>query len=491
MATIDVLVIGAGPTGLVLAADLRRHGASVRLIDARADRLDLSKAPGVQARTLELLDRRGLARELISRGAPTDSARLHVSKRRTTRFPLEIGARDTRFPYLLMVSQTETEDILEQALDIPVERQTRLISFTQDADGVTALLRRADGTEEEVRARYLVGSDGVRSTVREQLGIAFEGETYPRSFLLGDVHIDGLDHDSLHIYPSRQGFALLIPLQRPAPWRLIAVEPGVPRENAPEPTEADLHDALLGLSGGTLSLRDPVWISRFPVHCRMAARFRDGRVFLAGDAAHVHSPAGAQGMNTGMQDAWNLGWKLALVATGRAPAELLDSYEAERMPVAAYVLKFTDRIFSIQASRHWLISGLRRLLIGPFARLISLARPLRQRAFRRISQLGIEYPDSPAITPGAGQRLADLELPDGNWLHELLQGPGYHLLTPEPSNLGRSFLTVHQVPVPEALLVRPDGYIAHRGQAGLEAYLHRWLQPEGVRRARPQPEAAP
>lgn len=505
METIDVLVVGAGPTGLVAASELLLHGASARLVETRRDRLDQSRAPGIQPRSLELFDRRGLARELTRRGEQVQRGLRYTPGHKAVVMTLDVGVRDTRFPALTMVSQTETEDVLEHhlgSLGGKIEREVTLTGFQQDTDGVTATLRHAGGREEQVRARYLIGADGIRSTVRRLLGVPFEGESYTQSFLVADLAITGpLASDAFHMFFDPGGIAGFLPLRRPAPWRLIALERQAPPEDAPEPTLDDLRK-VIPWTGLPLQFHDPVWISRFRIHLRMAARFRQGRVFLAGDAAHVHSPAGAQGMNTGLQDAWNLGWKLALVARDEAPEELLDSYEAERMPVARFVLRFTDRLFSVMVSSRPLPTVMRRVVFPSASSLIGRSRLLRHQVFRNISQLEIEYRRSPIVAgtsrrlrPRAGERLPDIDLPAGEGrLHERLDGPGHHLLVCQPpsdperlsrlSHRYRGLVAAHRLPDGTLggglVLVRPDGYIAFRGTgdvAALERYLTRWLRP--------------
>jgi 2-polyprenyl-6-methoxyphenol hydroxylase-like FAD-dependent oxidoreductase len=508
---LDVLVVGAGPTGLVLAAELRLHGAEVRLVEARRDRLDQSRAIAVQPRTLELFDRRGLAGELVSRGGAIDRVVRHARHFPPARIDLDTGARDTRFRGILFVAQNETEEILErhlEALGGGVERETTLTALHQDGDHITATLRHAHGDEEEVRTRYLVGADGAGSTVRHMLGIPFRGRSYQQSFVLADLSIDGpLARRALNVFlsPTGAGAVFFMPLRRPAPWRVFTVELHAVPEDAPPPTLADVQRTVAAFTELPLRLHDPVWINRFRIHLRMAARFRAGRVFLAGDAAHVHSPAGGQGMNTGIGDAWNLAWKLALVARGRAREDLLASYEAERVPAARFVLANTDRAFSAFVSPNPLIRILGRWLI-PIATAVTGRLPgLSRRAALTFSQLGIAYPDSPAIAgtadapgPRPGQRLPDAELPDGGWLHERLTGPGHHLVVCGPvdddrlarlAREQRDLVTIHRLPAGTLggglILVRPDFHVAFRGGADLaplEAYLARWLRPAAVPR---------
>jgi hypothetical protein len=381
-----------------------------------------------------------------------------------------------------------------------------------------------------VHARYLVGCDGAHSSVRHGAGIPFEGAAYPQTFVLVDLEVDGdLEQDIAHAFLGTGGMLFFFPLGRPTTWRLLGMRPPgdatEAEQESPVPTLANVQAIADAFTGGTLELRDPVWLTYFRLHHRHAARYRAGRVFLAGDAAHVHSPAGAQGMNTGIQEAWNLGWKLALVAKGVADEALLDSYEAERRPIGSFVLRFTDRASSMAISRSR-VFRLLRTQIAP--RLIPvLWRFARGRAygFRTLSQLGIQYRHSPAVQEGkpavrrgpkAGDRLPDARIArDGQpgWLQEVLDVPTHHLILCGPADgwdtdqldalLERygGFLALHRLAreaAPGVLhdvngqafarlgvrraahyLVRPDGHIGYRSAGvdldGVERYLARWF----------------
>ena len=433
------MIVGAGPTGLALAAQLASFGVPFRLIDKSLDRAHESRAVGVQARTLELLQPYDLADALVARGNSTATLRFHFDGRGSAGFRLsDFGAEDTRFPFILFVSQAETEALLGEHLvarGVAIERGVELVRFDTDDDGVDVTLRRRDGAEERVRTRYLVGCDGPHSTVRKRAGIPFEGDAYEQRFLLGDVEADAegdlLPRDMLHGFPGRYGIAVFFPLGRPTTWRVIAMstrtppvsvssEHGEDRRPMATPLTLDqLQNAINDATGGGVSVRDPAWLAHFRLHHRQASHYRSGRVFVVGDAAHIHSPVGAQGMNTGMQDAWNLGWKLALVVRGAARATLLDTYEAERWPVGHALLRGTDRIFGMftrAMSSNAAVAWLRRVVLPRIIPLAIGGERLRTRAFRFISELGIEYRDSALATEGtppldegprAGERLPD------------------------------------------------------------------------------------
>jgi 2-polyprenyl-6-methoxyphenol hydroxylase-like FAD-dependent oxidoreductase len=527
----DVLVVGAGPTGLTLAAQLQAVGAGVRIIDRQPDRVHESRALAVQPRTLEVLRGLSVTQELLARGNDAVWVQLHAGRRAVQIRLFGLGLADTAYPFLLFVSQADTEQALNDHLagrGVRVERGVELAAFTAGPDRVSCTLRHDGGRTEQVAARYLVGCDGAHSTVRRQAGIPFQGGAYPQTFALADLEVDGgLAADTTHAFLGQVGLLFFFPLGRPASWRLLGMHPTL--QGQQEPTRPSLEElqALADLfTGGRLRLRDPVWLTYFRLAHRHATRYRAGRVFLAGDAAHVHSPAGAQGMNTGIQDAWNLGWKLALVARGLAAEALLDTYDAERRPVGRFVVRFTDRAFSVATSTNPLVRGLRTRLVPrmlPLALRFNLALAY---GFRTISQLGISYRHSPAVQEGrpplrrgprAGDRLPDARVArDGQvgWLGEALAAPRFHLLlcgrptddwdasqvaalrSRLPDTLAVHYLTreaaagaLHDVDgqalarlgITETAhyLIRPDGHIGYRAAGtdlkGVRDYLERWF----------------
>jgi 2-polyprenyl-6-methoxyphenol hydroxylase-like FAD-dependent oxidoreductase len=305
----DVLVVGAGPTGLTLAAQLHALGAGVRIVDRQLDREHESRALAVQPRTLEVLRGLGIAPTLVERGNDTSQLQLHAGERVVVVRLFDVGLEDTAFPFLLFISQAETEAVLNEHLaeqGVDVERGVELVEFKAGEDAVRCTLRHGDETTERLHARYLVGCDGAHSSVRHGAGIPFEGGAYPQTFVLGDLEVDGeLEPDVGHAFLGESGMLFFFPLARPASWRMLGMRPpgGEDEQERAQPTLADLQGIAEAFTGGRLRLRDPVWLTYFRLHHRHAARYRADRVFLAGDAAHVHSPAGAQGMNTGIQEA--------------------------------------------------------------------------------------------------------------------------------------------------------------------------------------------
>jgi 2-polyprenyl-6-methoxyphenol hydroxylase-like FAD-dependent oxidoreductase len=536
---LGVLIVGAGPTGLTLAAQLRALGASVRIVDRQLDRVRESRALAVQPRTLEVLRALGISEKLVERGNDALQVRLHFGKRVVPIRLFDVGLEDTAYPFLLFVSQAETEAVLNEHLaehGIQVERGVELVAFSAGEQRVTCTLRHGDGSTEQVRARYLVGCDGVHSSVRQGAEIPFEGGRYPQTFALGDLEVDGdLEPDAAHAFVGAPGMLFFFPLGRPTTWRMLGMRPMVPgtderEQETPEPSLADLQAIADAFVGGGLRLRDPVWLTYFRLQHRHAVHYRAGRVFLAGDAAHVHSPAGAQGMNTGIQDSWNLGWKLALVDRGVADQALLDTYEAERRPVGRFVLRFTDRATAIATSPSPLLRLMRTQVAPRLAPLAPRSKRARALAFRTLSQLAIRYRRSPAVAegqpalrrgPNAGDRLPDARIAgDGqdSWLQQALAAPTFHLLlggspvdwngeeVAALQNRYAGLVAIHHLSreaAPGVLhdadgqafarlgiettaqyLIRPDGHIGYRSGGpnlnGLERYLARWLPGAGV-----------
>ena len=325
----DVLIAGAGPVGLTMAAELARYGLSVRIVDKNTQRTDKSKAIVVWARTLELLDRMGpgVTERFIEAGLKAEHANIFSGAEQIGH--VDLSNVDSPYKFVLLIQQSETERLLEEQLatfGVKVERQVELKTFEQSADGVTCSLGHADGSEEKVEAQWLIGCDGAHSTVRHALGMSFEGSTMLNDWILADVHISGMQGPpAVDIHWHAQGVLAIFPLGGTR-YRVIAdagesASSGIGEHRVPTMEEVQQILDVRGPKG--LVASDPVWLSEFTINERKVADFRAGRVFLAGDAAHVHSPAGGQGMNTGMHDAFNLAWKLSLVSRGLCAAEPL------------------------------------------------------------------------------------------------------------------------------------------------------------------------
>src|SRR5437773_8325234 len=412
----DVLVVGAGPTGLMLANQLGRRGVRARIIDRHTGPSLQTRALGVQARTLEIYTHLGIVERALELGKRATGANIWVQGRRAARLPLgDIGRDLSSYPCLLILGQDDNERLLGDVLckqSMAVDWSTELVGLAQDTSHVRATLQQPDGTIEEMTVAWVAGCDGARSAVRELSGIAFEGAPYEHVFFVADTRVTGpMVPDELNVYLWPEGFHLFFPMRGADHWRLVGILPPTLR-GRDDLTFDEVIPSVRQQAGRELSFETCSWFSTYPIHHRRAARFRDRRCFLLGDAAHIHSPVGAQGMNTGLQDAYNLAWKLALVVSGSAGAALLDSYEAERIPVAERLLSTTDRAFSLVVSDSRL-AGLFRTRLVPkiLARALGLAR-IQRLAFLTISQTGIRYPDSPLseTLPGlsnAGPRAGD------------------------------------------------------------------------------------
>ena len=398
---LPVLIAGAGPVGLTMAAELARYGVRVRIVDTAAARTDKSKALVLWSRTLELLDRAACADTFVGAGLKVEGASVFAGGKRISHVSLE--GIDSAFPFALMLPQSETERLLEAhlgRLGVSVERSVGLAGFTPGPHGVEAMLRHPDGRLETLSADWLIGCDGAHSTVRHGLGFDFEGDTLKSDWVLADVHIHGNGAPDAEIvtYWHHEGVLVLFPIA-PGRYRVIA-DTKAPQQARPvDPTLAEVQAIVDRRGPGDLTLGEPIWLAAFRINERKVTDYRSGRVFLAGDAAHIHSPAGGQGMNTGMQDAVNLAWKLALVFHGTCKGDrLLDSYSPERSAVGAQVLADAGRLTAIATLRNPVVQGLRNLIAGL---ALGLA-PVRNAMADTLSELSIGYPESPLNGPARG-----------------------------------------------------------------------------------------
>ena len=388
-----VLIVGGGPTGLVLAHWLTRLGIPVRIIDKAAEPGTTSRALAVQARTLELYHQIGLADAVIAGGVKIETLNFWVHGRPAASVPLaRIGEGLSPYRFALVFPQDAHERLLVERLNavgVRVERRTQLIGFTQDADGVLATLRRPDGTEETCEAAYLAGCDGASSVVREQIDAGFPGGTYSGLFYVADVEATGpVTDDQLHVDLEDADFVLVFPLQGKGRLRIVGNVSDVAPSDSALTLETVRGKAIEHLR---LRIEKVNWFSTYRVHHRVANKFRRGRAFLLGDAAHIHSPVGGQGMNTGIGDAVNLAWKLAAVLKGTAAERLLDTYEPERIAFARRLVDTTDRAFTVVTSRGSLARLVRTRLVPRIAPLLFRLGATRRFMFRTLSQIGVDY----------------------------------------------------------------------------------------------------
>jgi 2-polyprenyl-6-methoxyphenol hydroxylase-like FAD-dependent oxidoreductase len=523
-----VLIVGAGPTGLMLACQLAIRRIPFRIIDKASGPTTQSQALAVQARTLEIFAQMGIAEAAVARGVPAKAISFLLRDKPLVRFALEgFGQGLTPFPFLLMLEQSQTEALLLEFLTQhgqTVEWNTELVTFTQDAHEVRATVAHPDQGRAEVHAAWLVGADGAHSSVLHILGIPFVGKTYQQSFFLLDCRVDWpmLPDEMYAVLAGRTSFAAFFPLTD-GRCRVVGMLP----EGLAERDEVAFDDIVPDFTACLeldITLSDPQWISVYRAHHRCVAAFRVGRCFLAGDAAHIHSPVGAQGMNTGLQDAYNLAWKLALVSQGRAHQALLETYNTERLPIARRLVRTTDRAFTVVTKTDRLARTARTRVMPwvlPLVDRVIRLGPVARLAFTTVSQIGLHYRGSPLSQPSPphhfprrapkpGERLpyVGYTQADGTpaTTHELLREPTFHLLVLAGhgverddaqrlvENVGHRYgplIAVHLIPAAPGtarlyarfgvrtagyFLVRPDGYLACRSASldghSLAEYLH-------------------
>jgi 2-polyprenyl-6-methoxyphenol hydroxylase-like FAD-dependent oxidoreductase len=411
-----VLVIGAGPVGLTMAAELARLGVAVRIVDKAAARTDKSKALVVWSRTLELIEPWGWADRFLATGISVGGARISTGEQLLADITLD--AATSRFRSALMIPQSETERLLEERLaelGVKAERRVEMTSFKVADEGVVATLRHADGKEETVSAEWMVGCDGAHSAVRHGLGMEFSGTTEPSDWLLADIRLTGLRPDKLDMFWHTKGLLAFFPMGGDR-YRAIA-DVGVAQDSGhrADPTLEEVQALIDQRGPGNIRLHDPYWLTWFRINERKVKDYSQGPVFLAGDAAHIHGPAGGQGMNTGMQDVFNLAWKLAMVIRGTAKPSLLDSYSIERSAVGEIVLRNAGRLTHMAIMRNPVGQAVRNFT----ARFVLGLSQVQHRMSDTLTELDIAYPESPLSVTGrqasgsrkAGERWPPIELP--------------------------------------------------------------------------------
>jgi len=439
-----VLIVGAGPSGLMMAAQLLRYGIQPLIIDNKQGPTSHSNALAVQARSLEIYRQMGVVDKVVANGKPAMGLTFNQDGKQEALFSLNnIGEGQTLFPYVLLYQQSKNERVLLDYLTqncCPVYWNTSLVSLQQKTDSTEVQLKNDDG-EYTLKCDWVVGADGAHSAVRKQLQIPFNGDTYPSFFYLADLKLDTdfLTDDYIQLYLGKSDLAGFFPLPEKDSYRIIGNLPGK-FEGREDVVVEEVLPYMSALTRSTIKIVENHWFTTYKLHHRMADRFREGRCFLIGDAAHIHSPVGGQGMNTGLQDAYNLAWKLAGVVNGQIKPDILDSYAAERMPVAKELLSTTDKAFNLIMSGNWFISLFKKWVWFRILHTAWKSKKVRTFFFKTISQTGISYRDSKVnlhLSKGtkikAGDRLPYLKVYDEKKetetdLHEWCSKPGFTLI---------------------------------------------------------------
>lgn len=436
----DVAIIGAGPTGLSLACQFIRYGLDFVIVDKNQGLTPYSKAIGVQARTLEIYEQIDLAQRAVARGAIAGKARLLEGGEMRAELDFSnIGEGLSPYPYLLLLEQSKNEQLLYEYLQNhgrEVRWNTQFESLTQTRTGVTANVKTAGGASAIIEAQYLVGCDGAKSLVRHAAGLEFEGSTLERMFFVADVQVDWkFSHDALHVCLSKASLTAFFPLKGEKRYRIVGTFPEEFAKAEGDVLYEEIEHQIKKDSQIELDIHDVDWFSTYKVHTRHVNRFSNGRCFLAGDSAHIHTPAGGQGMNTGIQDGYNLAWKLALVLRGRAGEKLLETYNEERLENAKNLTRTTDRMFQFLANPDWFLSFLRTNVIPPIANFLVSLDVVRKFIFPLVSQIGINYRHSSLsqhagdenFAVKAGDRMPYF-LVEGKSIYDKLREPKFHLI---------------------------------------------------------------
>jgi 2-polyprenyl-6-methoxyphenol hydroxylase-like FAD-dependent oxidoreductase len=397
----DVIVVGAGPVGLVAAHELARHGVRVRIIDKLAQPTDESRAIALHARSLDMLDRMGVIEDLLATGVKSTGMNMVANGKTLVRVPLD--SVDSAFPCTFVTAQTETERVVTDhvtALGVTIDRGLTATALTQDDDAVHLTVQRLDGATEQITASWVIGTDGGHSTIRRLVGTKLEGSFQGERFILGDVEAEhGLGDTNMYTFLSPDGPVVTLPMRGGRVRFLAQIHdaPGTPLNL--HPTQEQLQQ-IIDERIGDITITQPHWLTCFEIHHGQVPAYRYGRVFLAGDAAHIHSPAGGQGMNTGIQDAFNLGWKLAAVIRGEGGQTLLDSYNAERHPVGKSVIDFTTLLTKVGT-----LKGGARLVRDVVIRAAGSIAPAARTMASNIEETNVGYKRSPAVL-SSGRRHA-------------------------------------------------------------------------------------
>jgi 2-polyprenyl-6-methoxyphenol hydroxylase-like FAD-dependent oxidoreductase len=486
-----VVIVGAGPTGLSLAAQLFRYNIDFILLEKNEEITSLSKAIVVQARTLEIFQELGIVEEAIKRGQITTQLTLFYKGKQKLSINLSgLGEGLSDFTFALSLEQSETEKLLVKFLaknGKQVQWKSEFTHFEQDENTVIIYYKNDQGVEQKAGANYLVGCDGAGSEIRHQLDLSFKGSTEPKLFYVADVILrsDVINKNVLYMYMIKKGFILFFPMEGTGHYRIVGTLPDL--EGRTEYQFSDIEKDIKQQIISPVEFEVLQWFSTYKVHTRKADSFMKGRCFIAGDAAHIHTPAGGQGMNTGIQDAYNLAWKLAYIIRGEVNVEVLKTYNTERTANAKRLLKTTDRMFDIMSGVNRFWDFLRLNFFPGFLSLISKNRLVQRQIFPLISQIGISYPDSYLTSKcsvgkvKAGDRMHYFVFSDGKQIFSYLTDPVFKLLYFGNSvkngifykniKIKISFLSFNEIPVSIFgnatdfyILLRPDNHVSYIGK---------------------------
>jgi len=493
MTKTEVVIIGAGPTGLSMALQLRRFGIDFIVLEKKEGTTTLSKALVVQARTLEIFQELGLAEKALREGSMTTAFNIfHKGKKKVALNINGLGEGLSAFPFALSLEQSKTEKLLADAVyehGKNIKWNSEFIQSAQNENGITVHYKDVRGEQQEIQALYLVGCDGASSLVRHQLGLAFKGTTEPKLFYVSDVLLKSpvINKSELYMFMIKKGFVLFFPMEGEGHYRVIGVLPeGGSTGNETEfaAIEPSIKEQIIT----RVDFEKVRWFSSYKVHSRKADAFMKGRCFIAGDAAHIHTPAGGQGMNTGIQDAYNLAWKIAYTLKEGASPEILKTYDSERTENAKHLLQTTDRMFDIMSGVNQFWNFLRLNVFPGLLKWIIKSDAVKKKFFPLISQIGIAYPNSKLTVKSsigkvkAGDRMHYFVFSNGTQIFQYLSDPSFKLLFfgnenknsfPDLADINFK-LTHHSFQeIPKSLfgteqdfyiLLRPDNHISYIGK---------------------------
>ena len=442
MADTDVIIVGAGPTGLMLACQLSRFGINFRIIDKERERTQESRAIGIQAKSMEIFQNLNIVDQFIKKAKTPKEASIYFNNKVVFRLCFQkMDIKGTPYSKVFLLPQSETEKIFStylEKLNIPIERETELESFIQTREGIEAQIKNySKNTIEKIKSRFIVGCDGAKSKVREIMNVPFEGGSYQQEFILADVAVHWkYPKDIFALFNNKKGLFVHIPLNENYSRLIICKIDSFQYDNDASPTNEYIENFARNEMGLDIKLEKPFWSSHFHLHHRAVKQYFNGFAFLAGDAAHIHSPVAGQGMNTGLQDASNLAWKLALVLKYKSSSKLLDTYQIERIKVGKKLLATTDRIFGFLTSKNIIILFFKQYFFPILLYFFNKSDKIKKRIFCFMSELAIHYPPNSFIIeyskgadelflkgPKAGSRAPDCSLKNVNLFEKLSEKP--------------------------------------------------------------------